>query len=242
MRCALISDIHANKYALRAVMASVHKHRVDTIVNAGDTFGYYPWAAEVFAAVEALMTISVIGNHDALILDSVRPPQLPGYWDAIEQNRRVLPPRAMVWLRSLPLELDLCLDGRRIRVVHGTPDEPLTGRLYPDYRGPDPLWLPATGEVLVLGHTHYPMVRGCLGEGLLLNPGSVGQPRDGDPRASWMLLDTDTLAVELVRVAYDHHAAMRELSTMGWNERSIRVLNKLKNTIVLGDHAIAHAN
>src|SRR5262249_45378157 len=133
MRCAVIADVHANRYALAAVAASVRGRGVDVVLNAGDTFGYYPWAQEAFELLRTLPAHSVLGNHGAPGRGAPRPEKPPGYWGAVEQNRRALAPAAWEWLRSLPSELWLDLDGRAVRVVHGTPDDPLEGRLYPDH-------------------------------------------------------------------------------------------------------------
>jgi predicted phosphodiesterase len=226
MRCAVIADIHANKHAVAAVADSIREHDVDLVLNAGDTFGYYPWAQEAFELLRTLPGHSVLGNHDALVRGAARPERPPSYWDAIEQNRQTLAPAARQWLWSLPCELRLDLDGRPVRMMHGTPDDPLEGRLYPDRQGPDPAWLPGQGEVLILGHTHYPVIEPTTGGGLLLNPGSVGQPRDGCPLPSWVLLETRELTATLFRVHYDRHAAMRELRAAGWDERSVQALDK----------------
>jgi len=177
MRCALISDVHANKYALGAVIDSIKGHGADVVLNAGDSFGYYPWAQEVFELLQPLATYSVLGNHDALIRGPSRPDPLPSYWDAVEQNRQHLAPAGLEWLSRLPSDLRIELKGRPVRVVHGTPDELLTGRLYPDHAGPTPEWFPAEGEVLVLGHTHYPMAREAAGRR------TVAQPRVSGPTA-----------------------------------------------------------
>ena len=229
MRCAVISDVHANKYALAAVAAAIRELGVDLVLNAGDTFGYYPWAQEAFELLRTLPAHSVLGNHDALVRGAARPEKPPSYWDAIEQNRQALAPAAWEWLRSLPCERRLDLDGRAVRVMHGTPDDPLEGRLYPDHRGPEPAWFPDAGEVLILGHTHHPVLEPTARGGLLLNPGSVGQPRDGCPLPSWLLLDTRSLEVTLLRVDYDRHTAMRALRSAGWDDRSVLALDKAAN-------------
>src|SRR5205823_8711830 len=110
MRCAVITDVHANSYALAAVAADIRGRGVDVVLNAGDTFGYYPWAQEAFELLHALPAHSVLGNHDAFVRGAARPEKPPSYWDAIEQNRQALAPAAWEWLRSLPCELRLDLD------------------------------------------------------------------------------------------------------------------------------------
>lgn len=226
MRCAIISDIHSNKYALCAVLDDIKRRGADILLNAGDTFGYYPWAREVYELLRPLALSSVAGNHDQMILGLLVPAPAPSYWQAVEQNRATLGEAALAWLRSLPLELAIPAGDLRLRMVHGTPGNPLEGRWYPDRKPANETWLPPSGAVQVMGHTHYPMTATLPNGGLLLNPGSVGQPRDGDPRPSWMLFDTATSKVQVLRTEYALPAAMRELKAMGWNERSIRALSK----------------
>jgi putative phosphoesterase len=226
VRCALISDVHSNRHALAAVLNDIHGTGVDAIFNAGDTFGYYPWAREVYELLQSSSLYSVLGNHDCLILDPLRPLEPPSYWPAVEQNHSVLTESALAWLRGLPVHLETRVGGVSLGMVHGTPAEPLEGRWYPDREPAGEAWLPKSGAVLVLGHTHYPLIRALPGGGLLLNPGSVGQPRDGDPRPSWILFDTERRQALLMRTEYDRSSAMRELRGMAWNERSVQALAK----------------
>lgn len=226
MRCALISDVHANKYALAAVLDSIQQAGVDLIVNAGDTFGYYAWPQEVWDMLQPLAAPTVLGNHDRMILGGTCPPHLPFYWDAIEHNRGALCPAALDWLRQRPLELRLCLGSVTLHMMHGTPDDPLEGRLYPNHPLDGIAWLPGPKEVLVLGHTHYPWIVRTPAGGLLLNPGSVGQPRDGNPKPAWILLDASDLTASLIRVEYDRDKVARELRARAWHERAVQALSK----------------
>jgi predicted phosphodiesterase len=226
VRCAIVSDIHSNKYALRAVLDDIERHDVDLTINAGDTFGYYPWAREVYEMLRPLELSSVAGNHDHMILGLLVPAAGTSYWPAVEQNRATLGDSALDWLRGLPLEAGIPSQDLQLRLVHGTPDNPLEGRWYPDRNPANEGWLPSAGAVQVMGHTHYPMTTTLPSGGRMLNPGSVGQPRDGDPRPSWMLFDTATGRAQVFRTEYDIPAATLELQAMGWNERSIRALSK----------------
>lgn len=79
---------------------------------------------------------------------------------------------------------------------------------------------------MILGQTHYPLLRGDAGRGLLLNPGSVGQPRDRNPMPSWALLDLETGRAELRRTTYDNLLAMARLRALGWDEQVTRSLDK----------------
>jgi len=94
MRCAVIADVHANPSALAAVVADIRGRGVDAVLNAGDTFGYYPWAQQAFELLHTLPAHSVLGNHDGFVLGVARPEPPPSYWGAVEQNRRALGPAA----------------------------------------------------------------------------------------------------------------------------------------------------
>lgn len=226
MRCAIISDIHSNKYALRAVLDDIKSRGAEVLINAGDTFGYYPWAREVYEMLRPLAPSSVAGNHDHMILGRIVPAAAVSYWPAVEQNRATLGETALAWLKGLPLELAIPTGDLQLRIVHGTPENPLEGRWYPDREPANETWLPTSGAAQVMGHTHYPMTATLPNGGLLLNPGSVGQPRDGDPRSSWMLFDTTTRNAQVFRTEYALSTATEELTAMGWHERSIRALSK----------------
>src|SRR5947209_19390090 len=118
MRCAVISDVHANKYALAAVAAAIRELGVDLVLNAGDTFGYYPWAQEAFEMLRALPAHSVLGNHDALVRGAARPEKPPSYWDAVEQNRPDLDHDAAEWVRTLADVRTAAIYGRDGAIGH----------------------------------------------------------------------------------------------------------------------------
>jgi predicted phosphodiesterase len=224
MRVAVLSDIHSNAFALQAVLRDVRRADIDEVWVAGDTFGYYPWAAETFELIAEASPLSVLGNHDRWVLDDASAPA-DITAEIARQNRRDLPGAALEWLAPLQPVRELERGGLRITIAHGTPDDPLEGRYYPDDNGA-PSWLPAAGEVLILGQTHYPLLRGDSSSGLLLNPGSVGQPRDGTPMPSWAALDLATGTAELRRAAYDHVAVMERLQMLGWDQRVTAALDK----------------
>lgn len=231
-RLAILSDIHSNVFALRGVLADVRAAGVDEVLLLGDLFGYYPWARETWEEVATLSPVSVLGNHDQLVLGAAAgeppPDPPPEYYPAAAQNARELPAAGLEWLGGLPHEHSRRTGGWWLRMVHGTPADPLEGRFYPDDRSL-PSWLPKPDELLLLGHTHYPLLRSIEGGGVLFNPGSVGQPRDGDPRASWGLVELEgegAPRISLRRVPYDVPATMERLQGMGWPRRFIQALNK----------------
>jgi predicted phosphodiesterase len=221
---AVLSDIHSNPFALAAVLRDVQRAGVAEVWLAGDTFGYYPWAAETFALVNETRPLAILGNHDRWVLDATSAPSdLVG--EIARRNAGELPPRAHDWLASLRPALRLERSGLAITVVHGTPEDPLDGRYYPTDNGAHG-WLPGPGEILIMGQTHYPLLRGNAARGLLLNPGSVGQPRDGDPMPSWAIVDLGRGEASLRRTLYDNLAVMERLRTLGWDDRVTAALDK----------------
>ncbi|UVE51186.1 metallophosphatase family protein [Haloferax larsenii] len=206
MRLGVISDVHGNLPALEAVLSDMPQ--VDTLVCAGDVVGYNPWPEECVAELADREVPTVSGNHDRAVVSgtSFRFNQMAAA--GVEYARESLSQESMEWLESLP-EYRTVADGR-VQLVHGHPDDP-DRYTYPDDFSPRLL----SGEdLLVLGHTH---VQGYeqYGEGIVLNPGSVGQPRDGDPRAAYAVVDLDALTVETHRVEYDIERVEDRIEAVG---------------------------
>jgi predicted phosphodiesterase len=227
MLVAVLSDIHSNVYALQAVLREVETACASEVWVSGDTFGYYPWASESFRILQCARPVAVLGNHDRWVADVMSAPSSV-IGEIAMRNAKDLAssaPDALNWLGNLPRVLRFNRDGWQITIAHGTPEDPMDGRYYPDdshaYR-----WLPRPGEILILGQTHYPLVRGDARTGLLVNPGSVGQPRDSNPMPSWALLDLTAGSAQLRRTRYDNVMAMARLRSLNWDERITAALDK----------------
>jgi len=210
MRIAVVSDIHSNKVALDAVLDDLPP--VDGIVCAGDVVGYNPWPAACLDAVRERTIPTVMGNHDRAVATGTafRFNSMAGA--GVEHAREQLDDDAVAWLRDLP-DTRTAFDGR-VKLVHGHPDDP-DRYTYPEEFAPSML---GDEDVLVTGHTH---VQGheIFDEGTVVNPGSVGQPRDGDPRAAYALLDLDDGSVAERRVDYDIDAVAAAVRDAGLPER-----------------------
>ncbi len=230
MKIAILSDIHSNKYALDAVIHDFEQEGVERIIVLGDIFGYYPWAVETYQALKPYLTdaVCILGNHDLLLLTDSHPPPTPSYWEAARQNKHDLLEReneALTWLSTLGLSKTISIQNVQVKFVHGTPGNAESGRYFPDNTESQD-WFPAQGEVLLLGHTHYPLFRKVDGGGIIFNPGSVGQPRDGNPMPAWGLWDTTEQSFSFKRSNYDNLKAMQALEAMHWEQRAIAALNK----------------
>jgi len=210
MQVAVVSDIHSNTVALAAVLADLPP--VDGIVCAGDVVGYNPWPAACLDAVRQRAVPTVMGNHDRAVATGTafRFNSMAGA--GVEHARQQLDDDAVAWLAELP-DARTAFDGR-VKLVHGHPDDP-DRYTYPDEFSASML---GDEDVLVLGHTHV-QAHEAFDEGIVMNPGSVGQPRDGDPRAAYALLDLDDLSVEERRVEYDIDAVMTAVRDAGLPER-----------------------
>ena len=201
MKIALISDVHANIVALEAVLGAIDKEGVDWIIHAGDIVGYYPFPNEVIRLFQQRGVISIRGNHDRAALNICDSNMNPLASLASRWTARHLDIVSINYLRSLRDELHLILDNLKIAVCHGSPfdrDE------YVFERDVDGSLLERAGsDILILGHTHEPYGIEVESGGFIVNPGSVGQPRDGDERASWILFTTSSGPSPPKRVEYD---------------------------------------
>ena len=212
MRVGVISDIHSNAVALEAVLDDLPP--VDALLNAGDVVGYNPWPGECVDAMRERDVPTVMGNHDRMVLSSrnFRGNQMARA--GVKHARERLDDDQRAWLADLPTELRAFDD--RVHVVHGHPDDP-DRYTRPREFGPD--LLRDGADVLVMGHTHV-QHHERYDEGVVLNPGSVGQPRDGDWRAAYAVLDLDDLTVEERRVEYDVDAVVEAVRESGLPSRT----------------------
>ena len=232
MRLAVVSDIHANGDALDAVAREIARLRADRVVHLGDLVGYnaepercVAWAAD--NAVEGVM-----GNHDAVACGKSDGADFnPVALAAARWTAARLSAGAAAFLARLP---DRIAIGDGILLVHGAPSDPdrylfrladAEEELAALCAGPGP-------RVVFCGHTHLPAafvrtrrgevaaappdaLRLAPGDRAILNPGSVGQPRDRDPRASFLVYDTETGEASWVRVPYDVKACQEKVLAAG---------------------------
>jgi putative phosphoesterase len=210
MRVGLLSDVHSNRVALDAVLEDMPT--VDALACAGDVVGYNPWPADCVDAVRERSIPTVMGNHDRAVAEDSAFRFNSMARAGVEHARRELDDDRLEWLSSLPDERTI-LDGR-VKLVHGHPDDP-DRYTYPEEFSASML---DDEELLVLGHTH---VQGyeAFEEGLVCNPGSVGQPRDGDPRAAYAIADLEEREIEERRVEYDVDAVADAVERAGLPER-----------------------
>ena len=206
MRLALLGDVHGNELALAAVLAAAKADRVEALLVTGDLVGYYFEPHRVLELLEGWKLWMVRGNHEDMLREAATDPaRLAHYESLYGTGLRValqsLSADRVRELGSLPHPLEVQLGSRRVLLCHGAPWDNYR-YIYPD-APEDLLQRCARGghDLVVLGHTHYAMLRRC-GATTIVNPGSVGQPRDRGNAAAWALYDSDSGAVELRREPY----------------------------------------
>jgi putative phosphoesterase len=207
MRVGLCSDIHGNRIALDAVLEDLPDD-VETLLCAGDVVGYNPWPAECVEIIRERAIPTVAGNHDRMVVSDHNFIGNRMAAAGVDLAREQLDEDALAWLEGLPAER-MVLDDR-IHIVHGHPDDP-DRYTYPDQFEAALL---DDEEILVMGHTHV-QHHETYDTGVVINPGSVGQPRDEDPRAAYAIVDLASHEVEERRVPYDIEAVVEAVETAG---------------------------
>jgi len=198
MRYGVVADIHGNLPAFEAVIDAMPA--VDRWLCAGDVVGYNPWPADCLARIRELNATTVMGNHDRAVASDTGFRFNSMAAAGVTYARGELNDDAIAWLDGRPNRQTVA-DGE-ILLVHGHPEDP-DRYTYP--KEFEPAMLEGDARVTITGHTHVQGVRE-FDEGVVMNPGSVGQPRDGDPDAAFAVLtidDAGRIDVDTHRVAYD---------------------------------------
>jgi putative phosphoesterase len=207
MRVGLLGDIHGNAPALAAVLAAAERSRLDALCITGDFVGYYYEPEKVLAMLSAWQQHAVRGNHEDLLFESIHDARAAEaykrkYGSGVEAAMRQLSATQIDYLERLPRTLRLELGAKSLLLGHGSPWDT---DYYMYVNVDQKLWQRAVEsrpDYLVLGHTHHRFAK-TVGDTLVINPGSVGQPRDRQPGAAWAVLDTETGDVTHHTETYD---------------------------------------
>ena len=242
MRIAVVSDVHSNLAALQAVLDDAEqRNALDAVWSLGDCVGYGPQPNEVLALLASHPLLGVAGNHDLAVTGAIDTQEFnPDAAAAAAWNTAALSDESRTLLQNLP-QIATANDAGFV-FCHGSLRDPVWEYMLTE-EGARAQFEAMTVPWSFVGHTHIPLVielnpdgevsggrpvagtrLDLAGRRLILNPGGVGQPRDGDPRAAYAILDTDERSVEFRRVEYAIQQTQERMVEAGLPERLIRRL------------------
>lgn len=216
MRIAFISDIHSNFEALKSVLDKIDSMKISKIYCVGDIVGYGSSCNEVIETLKERKVPSTLGNHEYGVLTGETA------WfniiaaEAIYWTIEHLKKENLDWLKSLKEKISLKLAGYKILLVHGSPEDSIWKYTFEE-NVDENFVRDLEYDVIVLGHTHIPFVK-KIKNCLVLNCGSVGQSRDRDTRASFVVFDTKKFDAKIIRVSYDIKVAADKIIKAGLPE------------------------
>ncbi len=241
MRLAVLSDIHSNIEALEAVLGELRRFSPDRIICCGDVVGYGASPSECIALVREAADLVVAGNHDYGAIGMTDTSRFnPTARAAIEWTAQQLDFAEKKWLSSLPIESSI----ENCKFVHGSPLSPESWHYIRKSISINAQFDSFNEPVCFVGHSHIPGLWGTElneycppREGLMqlyreyryiIDVGSVGRPRDGEPKAAFVIFDTDDLQLEFVRVGYNIDSAARRIIDAGLPQKLAERLHEGK--------------
>ena len=207
-KLAIISDVHANYFALKAVLKDIESNGIHSVICLGDMVGYGSMPNECITELRSRNIKCLLGNHDSYLIGDTNCERSNTVVDIINRHKAEVSYENKHWLSNLKSRYFF----EKKLFVHGGPDDHLDQYIYSVSKELFKV-LPPEIKILICGHTHVQTLN-TLGDFTFLNPGSVGQPRDGDNRASYAIFDEDE--IYLKRVPYDVQAAMDDASDKGY--------------------------
>ncbi len=219
MKILVLADVHANWPALAAIQESF-----DACLFLGDAVEYGTDPVPCIDWLRKHAQFAVRGNHDHAVVQRVATANGSGFRRLASATRQqhwnVLEPYHLKYLSRLPVTQHVELDGKTFHLVHATPRDPLDEYLANDPEAWRQRLQGIDADFVCVGHTHLPLHLD-LGRWQLINPGSVGQPRDGDPRCAYVMIENGR--VEFRRVEYDIEAAIRQVQASGIDQESVEL-------------------
>ncbi len=234
MRLLLLADVHANWEALLSLQRA--EAQPDAVLFAGDAVGYGPDPAHCARWLAHNATLTVRGNHDAALADETAPPaHLPpelaeAARETLAYARQALTAEDRAALARWPLTAAATYGGARFLLVHGTPADPLGGQLDPATCAEaelERLFANVPADVIVVGHTHVPALR-RFRDKLIVNPGSLGQPRYGVADATFAVWQDGR--VQIHHLHYDHDAPAQRLRLGPYSPEVVEQLVQILET------------
>jgi len=208
MKIAIISDIHGNYEALIQVLSKIDEMKVDKIYCLGDVVGYYSQVNECCNELKKREIPTLMGNHDWYMASGSFCPRSQSVNDCLVYQRKVITEENLNWLKTFQIQFEF----ENIKMVHGGWTDPIDEYLI------DPseeYFEKITGDIFFSGHTHIQSLHKFKNK-TYCNPGSVGMPRDNDPRAAFAIIENN--GITLHRVIYNVHKVFELMEKAGFND------------------------
>ncbi|NAS13868.1 metallophosphoesterase family protein [Poritiphilus flavus] len=208
MKIGIISDIHGNYEALKSVLSELDRLKVDEIYCLGDVAGYYSQINECIEELRKRRIPSLMGNHDWYLASGGFCPRGNSANKCIEYQRSVIKPENLEWLRKSAIQRFV----GNIQMVHGGWSDPIDEYIS---QPSEAYFSRIEGKIFMSGHTHVQRLEE-YGNKTYCNPGSVGQPRDNDPRAAFAVVHDDKISMH--RVEYDMETVFNLMNKAGFSD------------------------
>lgn len=212
MKIAAIADIHANIFALEAVLNDIQTEKCDQIICLGDLVGYATFPNEVIDLIRSKAILTIQGNYDESVgenrlvcgCDYSDPHQQENAVKSLNWTKLKVTSENKDWLKALPKEVRLSVEGKELFFVHGSPRQN-NEYLYKDSEALSEILADYVFDVLVCGHTHKPYIKACDGR-YIVNAGSAGKPKHGRPDATYVIIDVRSEGISFItrEVPYDY--------------------------------------
>ena len=220
MKIAFVSDIHGNYNALESVISSKDFRECDLCIFCGDIYGYFYSGSQILEILKDNCEYLIRGNHDDYLLKLSRNEIDDNFFEKYGYAHKLalqdLSKDDLSFISRLPINVELSIEGLSMSISHGMAHNNRV-YFYEDFKDWQMEMLIADNyDVYVMGHTHHQLHLKESGK-IIINPGSVGQPRSGRKGAQWCILDTKLMKVDFITQTYDAAPVFDELSKYGEN-------------------------
>lgn len=224
-KIAIISDIHSNLFYFEKVLEVIEKLNVDKIYCLGDLVGYYDKPNEVIELVIKKNIISVVGNHEKYLLGKLNYNSKNESIYGIKNQRKIITKKNLDFLKSLPEKIEFTNNLKKFYLTHSLPNDVST-YVY-ELKNLDKNFI-SQYDYYCFGHTHIPVISYKYGT-CVINPGSIGQPRDFTRTPSFVIVNLDNDMVSLKKINVNFKKYSKNLINSGYDYRLTNILNRTKN-------------
>lgn len=224
MKIAFFSDIHGNIYSFNSFLEDICNININKVIFCGDIFGYYYYCNDIINKIRENNFFSILGNHDKMFLDIIdkkidEVSLINKYGNSYRNIVNKISISNIQYLRTLNTHFIFKCSNKKIAVFHGSPYNELDGRIYPDTKITN-TELYEKYDYVILGHTHHKMVK-KTNNTIILNPGSLGQQRDGKG-TSYLILDLEKNNFEFRIVRYNVNDLIKDIDLFDYGNNSLK--------------------